>query len=339
MTIFHILFLLLLIPSILVPTFATVDDFTTDKFLYHQGDQLTISGNVSYDSEIPFVTIQIFTPGKSNFADFNTILANPDGSFSATFNVGGPTWTSDGIYPIKITYDGNLEKSIEYQEFSESTQSEPTPEPTSEPTPEPQANTLENSETVSTFNTLKLTIPNFPTFDKSPQYYIDRYNDESSYKSWFDSQFPNNSIADVVGYKSTHVDNFPTFDKSPQYYIDRYNDESSYKSWFDSQFPNESIHHILGYEDPVSVPDWIRNNAKWWATGQINDSAFVSGIEFMLENNIIMVSITSSGTISNDEIPDWIRNNAHWWSQDLISQDEFINSLEYLIREGIITIK
>ena len=135
------------------------------------------------------------------------------------------------------------------------------------------------------------------------------------------------------------MDNFPAFDKSPQYYIDRYNGESSYKSWFDSQFPNYSIYNILGYEDPISVPNWIRNNAEWWATGKINDSAFVSGIEFMLENNIIMVSTTSSGNISNDDIPDWIRNNAHWWSQDLISEDEFINSLEYLIQEGIITFK
>ena len=347
MTLFHIIFLLLLIPGVIVPAFATVNDFTTDKSLYHQGDQLTISGTVSYDSEIPFVTIQIFTPGKSNFADFNTISANPNGSFSTTFNVGGPTWTSDGIYPIKVTYDGNLEKSIEYKEFSESTQPEQTPKQTPKQTPEQtpeqtlesQTTATENQERVSTFNTLKLTIPNFPALDKSPQYYIDRYNNESSYKSWFDSQFPNNSITDVVGYKSTNVDNFPALDKSPQYYIDRYNNESSYKSWFDSQFPNESIYRILGYDDPVSVPDWIRNNAEWWATGKINDSAFVSGIEFMLENNIIMVSTTSSGNISNDDIPDWIRNNAHWWSQDLISEDEFINSLEYLIREGIITIK
>jgi hypothetical protein len=336
MTLFHIIFLLLLIPSVAVPTFATVDDFTTNKSLYHQGDQLTISGIVSYDSEIPFVTIQIFTPGKSNFADFNTIPANPNGSFSTTFNVGGPTWTSDGIYPIKVTYDGNLEKSIEYQELSESASTEQ--KLISKLTQEFKENT-KNQEPISAFNTLKLTIPNFPALDKSPQYYVDRYNDESSYKSWFDSQFPNNSITDVVGYKSTHVDNFPALDKSPQYYVDRYNDESSYKSWFDSQFPNKSIYNILGYENPVSVPDWIRNNAEWWATGKINDSAFVSGIEFMLENNIIMVSTTSSGNISNDDVPDWVRNNAHWWSQNLISEDEFINSLEYLIQEGIITIK
>ena len=273
--IFYSLFVLLLISSF-VPVFATVYDFTTDESLYHKGDQLTVSGTVSYDPEIPFVTIQIFTPGKSNFADFNTIPANLDGSFSTTFNVGGPTWTSDGIYPIKITYDGNLEKSIQYQELSEPTPSEP------EPTP---------SEPSIHFPTLKLQIPNFPALDKSPQYYIDRYNNEQSYKSWFDSQFP-----------------------------------------------NSSIYNILGYDDPVSVPSWVRNNAEWWATGQINDSAFVQGIEFMLENNIIMVSTIPSGNISNEEIPDWIRNNAHWWSQDLISEDEFVNSLEFLIQEGIITV-
>lgn len=288
MTIFRVFFLLLLIPSIILPAFAIVDDFITDKSLYHQGDQLRISGTVSYDSEIPFVTIQIFTPGKSNFADFNTISVNSDGSFSAAFSVGGPTWTSDGIYPIKITYDGNLEKSIKYQELSESAPLEPADEPADEP----QTNIPKNPESVSTFNTLKLTIPNFPAFDKSPQYYIDRYNSEPSYKSWFDSQFPNNLI-----------------------------------------------YNVLGYENPMSVPDWIRNNAEWWATGKINDSAFVSGIEFMLENNIIMVSATSSENISNDDIPDWIRNTAHWWSQDLISEEEFVNSLEYLIREGIIIIK
>jgi hypothetical protein len=285
-----------MIPGGFVSSFAVVDDFTTDKLLYHKGDQLIVSGNILFDPELPFVTIQIFTPGKSNFADFNTIPANSDGSFSTTFNVGGPTWTSDGIYTIKITYDGNLEKSIEYQEFieteiaAESIETE-TIEPTiSETISENQPSSI-MEKPVSSFSTLKFQIPNFPALDKSPQYYLDRYNNEQSYKSWFDSQFP-----------------------------------------------NSSIYNVLGYEDPVSVPDWIRNNAEWWATGQINDSAFVSGIEFLLENNIIMVSTSSSGNVSDEDIPDWIRNNAHWWSQDLISEDEFINSLEYLIQEGIITL-
>jgi len=342
---FAIFFLALLIPLSFSSAFGLVEDFTTSKSVYYLDDQLSISGNVSYDPKIPFVTIQIFTPGKSNFADFNTVLVNSNGSFSATFHVGGPTWTSYGSYSIKVTYDGSMEKSIEYKEsFTTTPQPDPEsipdestttsePEPTLEPKPEPTHTSL------PTFSTLKLTIPNFPSLDKSPQYYIDRYNNESSYKSWFDSQFPFNSVDDVVGYKLTSVDDFPSLDKSPQYYIDRYNNESSYKSWFDSQFPNVSIYNILGYEDPISIPDWIRSNAEWWAKGSITDSTFVTGIEFMLENKIIMISnIDPSGNVSEGEIPDWIRNNAHWWSQGLISEDEFVNSLKFLIQERIIAI-
>ncbi len=196
----------------------------------------------------------------------------------------------------------------------------------------------------STFTTLKFVIPNFPALDKSPQHYIDRYVDEPAYKSWFDSQFPKYSITDVVGYSQTHVDSFPALDKSPQHYIDRYVDEPAYKSWFDSQFPNESIYNILGYADPVSIPDWIKNNAELWAIGQIDDSAFVTGIKFMIENNIIMISSVSSAPSSssdvlNDQIPNWVKNSAYWWSQDLISEDEFVESLKFLIRQGIMIIK
>jgi hypothetical protein len=314
--------------------FAEVVDFTTNKSLYHSGDEILISGSVSNYSENPFIIIQIITPDQSDIVGIDQISVSSDGDFvSSSLSAGGSKWSSDGFYMVKIIHNGFLEKSIEYQELSEYTSTqEPessTPEPESS-TPEPESSTPEPE--------LKLQIPNFPALGKPPQYYIDRYNNEQSYKSWFDSQFPNNSIHDVVGYELTNVDNFPALDKSPQYYIDRYNNEQSYKSWFDSQFPNSSIYNILGYDDPVSVPSWVRNNAEWWATGQINDSAFVQGIEFMLENNIIMVSTIPSGNISNEEIPDWIRNNAHWWSQDLISEDEFVNSLEFLIQEGIITV-
>jgi len=88
----------------------------------------------------------------------------------------------------------------------------------------------------------------------------------------------------------------------------------------------------LGYLDPILVPDWVRNNAEWCAIGTTTNSTFISGIDFVLENNIIVIpNIPSSGNISEDEIPDWIRNNVHWWSQNLISEDEFVNSeISYL---------
>jgi len=37
------------------------------------------------------------------------------------------------------------------------------------------------------------------------------------------------------------------------------------------------------------VPTWIKNTAGWWAEGQIGDTEFISGIEFLIKNRIIQV--------------------------------------------------
>lgn len=42
-------------------------------------------------------------------------------------------------------------------------------------------------------------IPGFPDPEKEPMYYIDRYNNESEYRDWFDRNFPDQTIYDVVG--------------------------------------------------------------------------------------------------------------------------------------------
>jgi len=39
----------------------------------------------------------------------------------------------------------------------------------------------------------------------------------------------------------------------------------------------------------VTIPDWIKNNAGWWAGGQIDDTSFVSGIQWLISNGIIML--------------------------------------------------
>ena len=40
----------------------------------------------------------------------------------------------------------------------------------------------------------------------------------------------------------------------------------------------------------ADVPDWIKNNAGWWADGQIPDSAFIDGIEYLIKDGIIRIS-------------------------------------------------
>ena len=36
------------------------------------------------------------------------------------------------------------------------------------------------------------------------------------------------------------------------------------------------------------IPDWIKNNAGWWADGQIDDSSFVSGLQWLISNGILV---------------------------------------------------
>ena len=38
------------------------------------------------------------------------------------------------------------------------------------------------------------------------------------------------------------------------------------------------------------IPEWIKNNAGWWADGQIDDNTFVSGIQHLVKVGIIKVS-------------------------------------------------
>ena len=48
------------------------------------------------------------------------------------------------------------------------------------------------------------------------------------------------------------------------------------------------INRIIN-QDEISIPNWIKNNAAWWATGQIDDKTFVQGLEFLIQNGIICV--------------------------------------------------
>ena len=54
----------------------------------------------------------------------------------------------------------------------------------------------------------------------------------------------------------------------------------------------------------------MKNNAGWWADGQIPDSAFVDGIEFLIKEGIIVVPITDSQLENESSIPEWIKTNA-----------------------------
>ena len=104
------------------------------------------------------------------------------------------------------------------------------------------------------------------------------------------------------------------------------------------------IPNSLAQED-AQIPDWIKNVAGWWANGEISENEFLAGIEYLINNNIILLDFipcsikTESQTISSAKlVPDWVKNNAKWWSEDLIEDTDFVNGIEYLIKKQIISI-
>ena len=67
---------------------------------------------------------------------------------------------------------------------------------------------LEQSQKVPTFEQIetpkKLEIASFVDKSKKPQSYVDRYNNEPSYKKWFDENYPQyDSIEQAVGLELT----------------------------------------------------------------------------------------------------------------------------------------
>ena len=40
-----------------------------------------------------------------------------------------------------------------------------------------------------------------------------------------------------------------------------------------------------------TVPDWVKNTAGWWASEQIDDSAFLQGIQYLIKEEMIVIEI------------------------------------------------
>ena len=99
------------------------------------------------------------------------------------------------------------------------------------------------------------------------------------------------------------------------------------------------INHMTYENNDISIPEWIRNNAAWWSDGQIDDSSFVEGIQYLIKEKIMKIPSTSQdiGTKTN-EIPSWIKNNAGWWADGSIDDNSFVQGIQYLIQNRILHI-
>jgi len=106
--------------------------------------------------------------------------------------------------------------------------------------------------------------------------------------------------------------------------------------------------------DETSIPVWIKNNAGWWATDQIDDSAFLQGIQYLIQEGIMIIPTTETSESSDDSdaipdagqraqefdqhVPAWIKNNAGWWATAQIDDSAFLQGIQYLVQKGIIVV-
>jgi len=99
---------------------------------------------------------------------------------------------------------------------------------------------------------------------------------------------------------------------------------------------SNSFNVIIEYTGSL-IPDWVKNVAGFWHDGSINDASFLEGISYLIQNNIIIVPTTESGS-GGGAVPDWVKNTAGWWANDEIEDDTFVNAITYLIQQGLIQV-
>ena len=89
----------------------------------------------------------------------------------------------------------------------------------------------------------------------------------------------------------------------------------------------------------ISVPAWVKKNAKWWSEGSVGDKDFVQGIQYLIQKGIMKIPQTkSSDSKSEEKIPAWVKSNAGWWADGKISDGDFVSGIQYLISKGIMKV-
>ncbi len=96
----------------------------------------------------------------------------------------------------------------------------------------------------------------------------------------------------------------------------------------------DEIPSILENESLV-IPDWIKSSAESWSKGNVSDSDFTKGLEYLGEQKILKISHSQD---TEQKIPSWVKTNASWWAEGKIGNADFVKGIQYLMEHGIIRI-
>ena len=70
--------------------------------------------------------------------------------------------------------------------------------------------------------------------------------------------------------------------------------------------PTILIPSLISNVTAESVPDWVKNTAKWYADGTISETEFLNAIKFLIENEFIVLDLKTidlGGVVTSEEPP------------------------------------
>ena len=159
------------------------------------------------------------------------------------------------------------------------------------------------------------------------------------YNSYPLETYANFEFAPISGNEKFSV----TLNDEPIEFIQSIDDMGYWHVAFTVEPQSQGILKISGFDKGLppelpTIPVWIKQNADWWTTGQIPDSEFLEGIDFLFEKQILSVPTRETVTESQWKIPQWVQTPASWWYEEKISDEQFLNIIENLVQREIIVI-
>jgi len=144
-------------------------------------------------------------------------------------------------------------------------------------------------------------------------------------------------------------------------YLGEYQESKSYFEKADNEKPNDIV--IKNYKEFVdkiitkypyiptkkpiglekehitSIPEWVKQIAKWWSQKQIGNTEFASALFYLINNKIIQIPPTVTQKTVEEEIPEWVRNNVEGWADGITDDSSFAQGIQYMIKNGLIPIE
>lgn len=201
---FYFLGLVLFLGLFASPVFAEVSSLQTNNEIFYNGDQIEFSGTVE-DGSTGLITI-VIRDQNNEFVMLTQSSINYDDSFEKSVTIGNK-FSENGIYNatgfiLNMTKGITTNFKISLDGSEVMPQSESIDEKIDEPktSDEEQISITETKQGEISEPVNHNTFADFVDTSKDPYHYVERYYSEPMYKSWFDRNYPNQTIEKAVGY-------------------------------------------------------------------------------------------------------------------------------------------